>query len=112
MTMQYAVALRRMGHEVCYLETSSNWPYDPVKQEKVRESDYAVRYLERAAEWFGFGDSWAYRESYLPDDPWLGPLAAQGERLLRESDAVLSIHGSTRLEEEGLSARRFVFVDT
>ena len=45
MTMQITEGLRRLGHDVYYFETSSAWPYDPVRQRKVNESDYAVPYL-------------------------------------------------------------------
>src|SRR5581483_10288986 len=76
--MQIATGLARLGHDAYYLETTSNWPYDPVRQRKVCDSDYAVPYLARVAESFGLGDRWAYRRSYS-DKTWLGPAAARGE---------------------------------
>jgi hypothetical protein len=108
---QITAGLLRLGHDVHYLETSSTWPYDPVRQEKVCDSDYAVPYLGRIAREFGFGDRWAYRRSYS-DKAWLGPAAGVAEQLLAEADATLSIVGCTRLAEEGLEVGRLVFVDT
>jgi hypothetical protein len=108
---QITAGLLRLGHDVYYLETTSMWPYDPVRREKVCDSDYAVPYLGRIAERFGFGGRWAYRRSYS-DKAWLGPAAEIGEQLLAEADAVLSIVGCTRLAEEGLDVGRLVFVDT
>ena len=49
MHMQIVAGLRRLGHEAYYFETSSSWPYDPVREYKVCDSEYAVPYLARVA---------------------------------------------------------------
>jgi hypothetical protein len=109
--MHYAVGLRRLGHDVYYFETSSSWPYDPIRTSRVNDSEYAVPYLAQVADNFGFGDRWAYRRSY-GDKSWFGLDRAPAEELLAEADAVLSITGSTRLAEEGLKVGRLVYVCT
>src|SRR5437764_1743421 len=85
--MQYAAGLRRLGHDVYYFETTSTWPYDPIRQTRVCDSDYAVPYLARVAESFGLGDRWAYRRSYL-DKEWFGMERPRAEELLAHADAV------------------------
>ena len=57
MHMQIAAGLLRLGHDVYYLETSSVWPYDPVRKSCVDDSDYVLPYLARVAERFGLGDA-------------------------------------------------------
>jgi hypothetical protein len=109
--MQYAVGLRRLGHEVYYFETSSSWPYDPVSASRVNDSAYALSWLCNVADNFGFGNHWAYRRSY-GDKSWFGMGRARAEELLAHADAILSITGSTRIEEEGLEAARLVYVCT
>lgn len=111
MTMQIVVGLQRLGHDVYYMEVTSDWPYDPDQKVKVPMSDYAVRYLARVAEGFGVGKCWAYRRSY-GDKAWLGPARAEAETLLATADAVLDIGGSTRLAEEGLKVGRYVYYGT
>ena len=111
MQMQITAGLHRLGHDVYYLETTSSWPYDPVRQYKVSDSDYAVPYLARVADGFGLGERWAYRRSYS-DKEWLGPAAARAEELLASADATLNVAGSSRLREEGLEVARLVFLDT
>ncbi|MEO5903728.1 MAG: hypothetical protein ABIQ55_06950 [Gemmatimonadaceae bacterium] len=111
MTMQVAVGLQRLGHDVYYFETTSDWPYDPVRQRKVRDSDYAVPYLARVAERFGFAGRWAYRRSYS-DKAWFGIEAAKAEAILADADAVFNIAGATRLDQEGLKVRRLVLFGT
>jgi hypothetical protein len=111
MHMQITVGLRRLGHDVYYFETTSTWPYDPVRQSPVRDSEYAVPYLSRLCESFGLGDRWAYRRSYS-DKEWFGLDRADAEELLAHGDAVLNIAGATRLAEEGLKVGRLVYVGT
>jgi len=111
MHMQIAVGLARLGHDVSYVETTSTWPYDPVRQARVCDSDYAVAYLARVAASFGLGDCWAYRRSYL-DNAWLGPRRAVAEDLLAHADAVLNVTGSTYLAKEGLQIGRHVYFGT
>jgi hypothetical protein len=109
--MQYAVGLRRLGHNVYYFETSSAWPYDPVRAARVNDSECAVRYLAQVADQFDFSDRWAYRRSYS-DKAWFGLNRVAAEDLLAHADAVLSITGSTRLAEEGLKVGRLVSICT
>ena len=111
MHMQIAAGLLRLGHDVTYVEATSAWPYDPVRQYRVCDSDYAVPYLARVAERFGLGDRWAYRRGYS-DGAWLGPRADEAVRLLAQADAVFNVAGSTRLDYEGLKTGRMVYLGT
>jgi hypothetical protein len=111
MHMQLAAGLRRLGHDVTYVEATSCWPYDPVRGTKVCDSDYAVPYLARVADRFGLGDRWAYRRSYS-DKAWLGPVAARAEGLLAGADAVFNVTGATRPAEDGLRVGRLIHYGT
>jgi hypothetical protein len=111
MHMQIAAGLLRLGHDVTYVETTSAWPYDPVRRARVDDSDYAVPYLARVAESFGLGDRWAYRRSFS-DRAWLGPAGDAGEALLAGADAVLNVTGATRPDVDGLEVGRLVFLGT
>src|SRR5439155_6081180 len=111
MHMQIVVGLRRLGHDVYYFETTSSWPYDPIHQARVRQSDYSVRYLAKVAESFGLGDRWAYRRSY-GDKAWFGLERERAEELLAHADVVLSVAGATRFAEEGLEVGRLVYFGT
>ncbi len=111
MHMQIVVGLRRLGHDVYYFETTSSWPYDPIRRTRVRDSAYSVDYLARVAESFGVGDRWAYRRSY-GDKAWFGLDRAHAEELLAQADAVFNVAGATRLAEEGLKVGRLVYFGT
>jgi hypothetical protein len=111
MHMQIAVGLRRLGHDAYYFETTSAWPYDPVRQTAVHDSEYAVPYLAGVAKSFGLEERWAYRRSYS-DKAWFGLTRAQAEDILAHADAVLNVSGATRLREEGLKVGRLVYLGT
>jgi hypothetical protein len=111
MHMQIAAGFLRLGHDVHYLETTRNWPYDPVRREKLPDSTYAVDYLAALAGRFGLGDRWAYRRSFS-DGAWLGPSAVVTLDLLASADAVFNVAGSTRLDKDGLSAGNLVYLGT
>jgi hypothetical protein len=111
MAMQIVVGLRRLGHDVYYMETTSDWPFDAARQAKVQSSEYATAYLARVAESFGMGDRWAYRRSYS-DKEWRGLSRTKAEDVLATADAVFDIAGATRLDEEGLHVKRYVYYGT
>jgi hypothetical protein len=111
MHMQITAGLRRLGHDVYYFETTSNWPYDPVRKYKACDSEYAVPYLARVAESFGLGDRWAYRRSFS-DKAWLGLDRQRAEDLLAHADVVLNVIGATKFAEEGLKVGRLVYYGT
>jgi hypothetical protein len=111
MHMQITAGFQRLGHDAYYLETTSTWPYDPVRQLKVCDSDYSLPYLARVAESFGLAGRWAYRRSYS-DKAWLGLSSHKAQDLLAHSDAVFNVAGATRFAEEGLRVGRLVYFGT
>jgi len=111
MHMQIAVGLQRLGHDVYYFETTSSWPYDPLRRSRVSDANYALPYLAHVAESFGLGQRWAYRRSY-GDKAWFGMTRQSGEDLLAHADAVINVTGSTRVAEEGLKVGRMVYLGT
>lgn len=111
MHMQIAAGLRRLGHDVYYFETTSSWPYDPLRRTCVNDSDYALPYLKRIAESFELDGRWAYRRSYA-DKAWFGLSRTKAEDLLAHADAVLNVAGATRFAEEGLKIGRLVYFGT
>jgi hypothetical protein len=111
MHMQIALGLRRLGHDVYYIEATSTWPYDPLRQARVCDSQYALPYLARVATSFGLGERWAYRRSYL-DGEWFGLRRQQAEDLLWHADAVFNVAGATYLAKENLHIGRPVYFGT
>jgi hypothetical protein len=111
MHMQIVIGLQRLGHEVYYFETMSNWPYDPLRERYVDDCEYALPYLERLAKDFGIGDRWAYRRSYS-DIAWFVLSRRKAEDLLLNSDAVIDVSGATSFAKEELKVGTLVYLGT
>jgi hypothetical protein len=111
MHMQLAAGLRRLGHDSYYFEMTSRWPYDPVRETHVCDSDYAVPYLAGVAERFGLGERWAFRRSFS-DQAWFGMGRREAESLLVDADAVLNVTGSTCPNKDAFEAGRLVYFGT
>lgn len=111
MHMQITAGLCRLGHDAYYFEVTSNWPYDPIRNTKVADSDYALPYLARVTESFGLGDRWAYRRSYA-DGEWFGLSGQKAKHLFAEADAVFNVAGATRFRDTQLIADRLVYFGT
>ena len=111
MHMQLVLGLRRLGHDAFYFEITSNWPFDPKRNAKVEDVDYAVPFLARVAEGFGLANRWAFRSSFS-DCRWFGLEAGAAEARLAEADLVLNVTGGTRVSKEGLATGRLVYYGT
>jgi hypothetical protein len=111
MNMQIVAGLCRLGHDAWYFETTSTWPYDPIRGTRVCDSEYAAPYLADIARRFGLGDCWAYRRSYL-DKEWLGIPQRQAEEILSSADAVFNVAGASRFAEEGLKTGPLIYFGT
>ena len=111
MNMQIVVGLRRLGHDAWYFETTSGWPYDPIRGTRVCDSAYAVPYLSRVASKFGVGNRWAYRRSYL-DKEWFGLPRERAEEVLGTADAVFNVAGASRFAEEKLKTGPLIYFGT
>ncbi|PYM78484.1 MAG: hypothetical protein DME03_00180 [Candidatus Rokuibacteriota bacterium] len=58
--VHYLVGLRRLGHDVFYVEDAGAPPYDPRTRSVVEECAYGVEFLRRTMDRFDLGDRWAY----------------------------------------------------
>jgi len=112
MHMQIAAGLLRLGHDVYYLEASASWPYDPFRNARVNDGDYAIPFVARVAEEFGMADRWAYRTTFS-DRQWYGMSQPRAEDLLLTADAVLNVAGGSLLRSaEDLKVGHLVYFDT
>jgi hypothetical protein len=111
MNMQIVAGLRRLGHDAYYFETTSAWPYDPIRGTRVCDSEFTVSYLVGVAGRFGLDDRVAYRRSYS-DKQWFGLSASVATDVLQSADAVFNVAGATRFKEEGLRTGPLVYFGT
>jgi hypothetical protein len=108
--LQYLVGLERLGFETWYVENHGANPYDPRISSVVTECDYNVAYLKATLARFGLGERWAYWDAI--NDVYHGLSRERVFTLLRESDALINLCGSTRLREEHMACPVRIMVDT
>jgi hypothetical protein len=108
-TLHYLEGIRRLGHEVYYIEDTQTWPYNP--ETAASDSAYTVRYIDRLMTWCGLGDRWAFRDvSQNGQIQGLSELALS--TLFKEADAIINLTGSSELRETHLQVPLRVYLET
>jgi hypothetical protein len=110
--IHYIVGLQRLGHEVYYVEDTSNYPYNPLNADVSDDTSYAVHTLGRLASKYGFEGRWAYCARYKEPFAMAGMERDALFKLYREADCALNICGSHNLNEELASIRNLVYVES
>lgn len=110
--LQYVEGLRRLGHDVYYIEDTGSWPYDPEQNTITSDPGYTVRYLDRLMAVCGMRDRWAYVSPAATGRRTFGVSDSRVAALLREADALVNLTGSTRLREEHMTVPIRIYLET
>jgi hypothetical protein len=109
--LNWLSALRKLGHEVWYVEDDSVWPYDPLANRVTDDCSYAVRHVASSLERIGLGDRWAFRLADRDGACW-GLAPGRLRELYRSCDLLLNVVGATDLNDGQLQAPCRVYVQT
>jgi hypothetical protein len=110
--VHYVVGLRRLGHDVFYIEDSARLPYNPETFEVTDEFEYASQVLTRLAREFDFKSRWAYCARYLPDTPTAGMSLKKIRQLYRDADAILNVCGAQEFNDDLLVSDRILYMES
>lgn len=105
--LHYLEGLRRLGHDVAYVEDTGAWPYDP-------ELDTITDNPEPAARWLAgtLGDwRWAFVSAARPSHVW-GMTREQLDTVLRRADALINLSGHTVLQAAHLDVPVRIYLET
>jgi hypothetical protein len=108
--LQYLVGLRRLGHEVIYLE-DYGWPnscYDPARNDMTADPSYGINYLLSMLQSHGLTDYWCY---LAEDGSAHGMPRERLAQLCQECDLYLNLSNINWIPELEQCQRR-VLVDT
>jgi hypothetical protein len=108
--LHHVLGLRRLGHDVWYIEDSGARPYDPRRQALAEDCSYNVAFLRNMMERFDLGDRWAYWDGIA--ETWHGLPGTRVAELYRAADALINLAGATHLRDEHMACPIRVFVDT
>jgi hypothetical protein len=112
-TLHYLHGLRRLGHEVLFLEDSTDSPwccYDPVRSVTDADPTFGLSYAAEVFEREGIRDLWAYWDAHTRR--WFGPRAGDAEAWCRSADLLINISGITPLREWTAAIPRRALIDT
>jgi hypothetical protein len=109
--LHYLEGLRRLGHDVTYLEDTGNWPYDPDLETITDDATGAAARLGAVLTAHGFGERWAFVNAAREGEIH-GPLADAVPRLLAEADVLLNLSGATILHDAHLGVPVRIYLET
>ena len=108
--LNWLLGLRKLGHEVWYIEDDTVWPYDPERDSITDDCSYAVRHIAGCIERIGLPHHWGFRAAYRGEECY-GVTSRQLDELYRTCDALLNVVGATDLRAEHLAAPLRVYVE-
>jgi hypothetical protein len=107
--LQYVLGLRKLGHEVYYLEDNTAWPYNPMTHSVEADCSYSLRYLQQVMRSFDLSERWAYADHNLE---YFGMSKQAVHEILRTADLYVNLSGATVLREEHMACPVRVYVNT
>ena len=107
--LHYVEGIRRLGHEVYYVEDTQTWPYNP--ETATSDSAYTVKYIDRLMTWCGLGDRWAYCD-VSQGGRVQGLTELQLANLFQEADVLINVTGSSELREPHLKVPVRIYLET
>jgi hypothetical protein len=110
--VHYIVGLKRLGHDVYYIEDSARLPYNPKTFEVTEQFGYAAKVLGRLARDFDFKNCWGYCARYLSGHPAAGLSLKKIRQLYREADAILNVCGAQELNDDLLVSDRILYIES
>ncbi len=110
--LQYVLGLRRMGHDVLFVEDSDDYPgcYNPVTSITDTNPDYGLAFIQQAFSLTDLKDSWAYHDAHTSS--WHGPAAAQVIDFCRNADLLLNLSAVNPLRRWFDPIQTRVLIDT
>jgi hypothetical protein len=89
-SLMYLLGLRRLGHDVYYLEDTCECNFDPEINAISEDPRYALRHIDTCLAPFGFGDRWCYVD-HTGGHHGIGK--AEWESICRSADLFLVLSG-------------------
>ena len=110
--IHYIVGLQRLGHEVWYVEDGLRYPYDPEAYTITEDFTYAAKTLQKLAAQYGFENRWCFCARYGDEPKTAGLDLGKLRALYRDCDAALNVCGSHDLNDDLLTIRRLIYVES
>src|SRR5438093_5846281 len=113
--LQVVLGMKRLGHDVYYIEDSGEWPYNfdggPSGNDwVVHDPTPNVEHLASVMAEFGLSTNWAYRFPTKPE--WFGLSEGKRTEVIRSADLLINVSGTLEKPENYRGVRRLVYIDS
>jgi glycosyltransferase involved in cell wall biosynthesis len=112
MLMHYLEGLKRLGHDVIFVEDTAEWalPFDPNKGYASADSAHGRKVVGEAMDHIGFTGRWAYNTIF--ENRLYGMERDDLERFCADADLFLNVSGVIPLRESYMKAKVRAIIDT
>jgi hypothetical protein len=111
LALHYLLGLRRLGHDVYYVEAHARTPGMLMDHKADDGSERAAAFLARIMRRFDLGDAWAFHALHS-DRRCYGLAESRLLELYRDADLILNLHGGTVPLPEHSRSGRLVYLET
>jgi hypothetical protein len=110
--LQYVLGLKKLGHEVLFLEDSDNYPgcSNPFTGELTTDPSHGLKFLQKVFNDFGIKDSWAYYDAHT--NTWHGLNREKVFLFCNGADIVLNISAINPLRDWCAKIPNRILIDT
>jgi hypothetical protein len=105
--LHYLEGLRRLGHDVVYVEDTGNWPYDPERDTVTDDATAAAKRLGRLLD----GRRWAFVNAARDGEIW-GMTHEEMAASIQRAQVLINLSGATVLKEAHLDVPVRVYLET
>jgi GT2 family glycosyltransferase len=109
--LHYLLGFERLGCEAYYVETHARTPSMLMSHESDDSSALAAEFIAAVMRRFGMNDRWGFRALH-DDGRCFGMSELQIERLYRDADLIINLHGGTQPLPELAATGRLVYLET
>jgi hypothetical protein len=106
-TLQHLIALRRLGYDVYYVESTAVWPFNATTD----DCTFPVTYISTLLNRFGFEGKWAYVAAHS-DNRCYGLSELQVKDLYASAAAIINLFGGTILRDEHMRCPVRIYLET
>jgi len=112
MMLHYVLGLRQLGHDVLFLEDTSDWsyPFHPEHGYGGLDSSFGRGILQSVFSQYGLSGRWAYNS--VLENKLYGMTQEELDQFCAEADLLLNISGVNPLRENYLRCRVKAVIDT
>lgn len=108
--IQYVLGLSRLGHDIYYLEDTSQWPYNPLEGGVAKDCAFNITYLSEVMTQFGLSNKWAYHCPWKSQ--WFGLSEIERMDIVKSADLLINVSGTLARPDDYRKIPRMAYIDS